>query len=122
MKRVYRARANALAAGRRDRGVVLVIVILSLALVASLIFYVFNIGQQIKNRVEVQHAADAAAISGAGWVARSMNTVAMNNVQSARLIALANVLDASDEALHPAYHEAERMSCGRRIPAPAAAT
>jgi hypothetical protein len=89
--------------------VVLVIVILAMALIAALIFYVFNMGQHVTDRVETQHAADSAAISGAGWVARSLNTVAANNVQSARLISLVNVLDASDEALHPAYHEADKM-------------
>jgi hypothetical protein len=106
---------------RDERGVVLVIVILALALIAALIFYVFNMGQHVKNRVETQHAADSAAISGAGWVARSLNTVAANNVQSARLISLVNVLDASDEALHPAYHQADKMYHGLDAVEPGAA-
>jgi hypothetical protein len=106
---------------RRERGVVLVIAILGLALIAGLVFYVFNVGRHVQRRVEAQHAADSAAIGGASWVARSLNTVAMNNVEMTRLIATVNVLDASDEALHPAYHEADKLyhSLERQIPASA---
>ncbi len=91
----------------QQRGVVIVIALLALVLMASLLFYVFNTGRNIQSRVVTQHAADAAAMAGATHVARSMNTVAMNNVEMARLIAAVNVLDATDEALHPAFHEAQ---------------
>jgi hypothetical protein len=76
-----------------------VIALLSMVLLASLVFYVFNVGHHVANRVEVQNAADNAAISGAGWVARSFNTVAMNNVEQSRLIALAGVMDALPQAV-----------------------
>ncbi|MEL7087242.1 MAG: pilus assembly protein TadG-related protein, partial [Planctomycetota bacterium] len=72
----------------------MIVTLLSLILLASMVFYVFNVGQQLTYRVETQNAADNAAISGAGWVARSFNTVAMNNVEMARLIPLVAVLDA----------------------------
>ncbi len=78
----------------RQRGVVIIITLLAMVLLASMVFYVFNVGRHVQKRVETQNAADAAAISGAGWVARSYNNVAMNNVEMARLIALAGVLDA----------------------------
>lgn len=95
--------------GQRDAGVVLIIALLALVLIASLVFYVMNVGRHMQSRIEVQHAADAAVDAGAGWVARSMNTVAMNNVEMSRMVALVNVLDATDEALHPAWHEADAM-------------
>ena len=44
-------------------------------LIASLLFYVFNVGTSVQGRVVTQHAADAAAIGGASQVARAMNTV-----------------------------------------------
>ncbi|MEM1099127.1 MAG: pilus assembly protein TadG-related protein, partial [Planctomycetota bacterium] len=65
-------------------GVVLVAALLALVLLASAVFFVFNVGTHIHRKIETQHAADAAAIAGAGWVARTMNLVAMNNVESAR--------------------------------------
>lgn len=91
----------------RRRGVVMIIALLALVLMASLLFYVMNTGRNVQGRVVTQNAADAAAMAGATHVARSMNTVAMNNTETARLIASVNVLDATDEALHPAYHEAQ---------------
>lgn len=68
--------------------------LLSLILLSAFVFYVFNTGQHLTYRIETQNAADNAAISGAGWVARSLNTVAMNNVEMSRLIPLAAVLDS----------------------------
>lgn len=96
-------------AGRRCRGVVLVITLLAVILIAAMVFYVFNLGRSFQTRIETQNAADAAAAAGAGWIARSLNAVAMNNVEMSRMIAMVNVLDATDESLHPAYHEAFQL-------------
>jgi len=71
-----------------------VITLLALALLAGLIFYVYNAGDQIDRRMELQNAADSAVAAGAGWIARSMNVIAMNNVTQARLMALALTLDS----------------------------
>lgn len=83
----------------RCRGVVLVIVLLAMVLLAAMVFYVFNVGRSVQSRVVVQNAADSAAVAGAGEVARAMNTVAMNNVEISRQIALVNVLDCMPQAL-----------------------
>ncbi|GAB4107964.1 MAG: hypothetical protein Kow00105_12890 [Phycisphaeraceae bacterium] len=72
----------------------MVIALLAIILIASLIFYVFNVGTSVQGRIVTQHAADAAAIGGASQVARALNTVAMNNVETARLIAAVSVLDS----------------------------
>jgi len=77
----------------RSGGVVLVIALLAIVLIASLLFYVINVGRSVQGRVVTQHAADAAVIGGASQAARSLNTVAMNNVETARLIAAVNLLD-----------------------------
>ena len=76
------------------RGVVIVITLLALILLAALIMYVLNLGKQTNERIQTQNAADAAAAAGAGWIARSMNTVAMNNTGMAQMIAGINVLDS----------------------------
>ena len=79
---------------RRRRGAVLIVVLVALTLLVGLIFFVFNLGDQLNRRVGQQNAADAVAISGAGWLARTMNVVAMDNVTMSRLIALDAILDS----------------------------
>jgi len=78
----------------RSRGAVLVLALLGAFLIVGLIGYVFNTGRHAQLRQQTQSAADATAISGAGYVARSFNTVAMNNVEISRLIAVVQMLDA----------------------------
>lgn len=75
-------------------GVVLVITLLAVLLLAGVVFWVINAGRQVNARIVTQHAADSAAISGAGWIARAFNTVAMNNVAVSRYLALINTLDS----------------------------
>ena len=80
---------------RRSRsGQVLVIAIIAMTLLVGLIFYVYNTGDQVNRRLELQNTADSVVISGAGWMARSMNVVAMNNVAQARMLAMIAVLDS----------------------------
>ncbi len=78
----------------RRSGAVMVLVLLAVVLLASLVFYVLNLGQQTNQRVVTQHAADAADIAGAGYVARTFNGVAMNNTGIAQLLAGVNMLDS----------------------------
>ena len=78
----------------RSRGAVIVLALLGAFLMAGMIGYVFNTGRHAQLRQQTQHSADATAISGAGYVARSFNTVAMNNVEISRLIAVVQMLDA----------------------------
>ncbi|MEM9420262.1 MAG: pilus assembly protein TadG-related protein [Planctomycetota bacterium] len=79
---------------REPRGAIMIVALLSLILLAAIVFYIFNVGNHVSKRVETQNAADNAAISGARWTARSFNTVAANNVEISRLIPLAGILDA----------------------------
>jgi len=82
----------------RQRGVVIIITLLAVILLAALIMFVLNLGQQVERRIYMQNTADAAAVSSAAWTARSLNTVALNNVDMARTIALINVLDAMPQS------------------------
>lgn len=79
---------------RSKKGAMMIIVLASLSVMIGLVFYVLNLGNQIDHKVSSQNAADATVISGAGQMARSMNVIAMNNVTTARLIALSCVMDA----------------------------
>ena len=89
----------------RVRGVVLIIAMFAIILLAALLAYIVNLGRHVNARVITQNAADAAAISGAGWVAQSMNTVAMNNVTSAQYLATVNVLDGMPMVTQNALHQ-----------------
>ncbi|MDH3584314.1 MAG: hypothetical protein OER86_08880, partial [Phycisphaerae bacterium] len=90
---------------RRERGIVLVLTLMGLLLLAGLVMWVMNLGQQVNNRIVAQGAADTAVQGGAGWIARQMNTVAGNNVDMARYVAVINVLDSFPQAAEYAYKE-----------------
>jgi len=76
-----------------------VLALLGAFMIAGMIAYVFNTGRHAQLQQQTQHAADATAISGAGYVARSFNTVAMNNVEISRLIAVVQMLDAVPQSV-----------------------
>ena len=78
----------------RRGGAVLVMALLGMTLLVALIFYVYNVGDQVNRRLSLQNASDSAAVSGAGWMARSANTTAMNNVAISRLLGILPVMDA----------------------------
>ena len=75
-------------------GQVLVLTLLGMTVLVALVFYVYNVGDQVNRRTTLQNVADATAISGAGWIARSMNVVAMNNCEQSRLAVLVPIMDA----------------------------
>lgn len=75
-------------------GVVIVIMLAAIILLASIVFYILNMGQHLDRRVRVQNASDASAIAAANTMARTFNTVALNNVATARMIGMINILDS----------------------------
>ncbi|MEX2672998.1 MAG: pilus assembly protein TadG-related protein [Phycisphaeraceae bacterium] len=91
------------------RGVVMVVMLLALLLLAGLVFWVINLGRHVNDRMAAQHAVDAAAAGGAGWMARSLNTIAANNTQMARLIAAVAVMDATEEAANFSLTEQQTL-------------
>lgn len=116
--------ANANRQALRPRGAVLIVTLLAMLLLAALVFYVLNLGQQVNHRILTQHGADSAGAAGAGWIARSMNTVAMNNIAISRHIASVNVLDSLPTATSSALDEQQffleqiRANQANSIPAP----
>ncbi len=107
-----RARPNPKAVTPRCRGVVMVIALIAIVLIASLLFYVLNTGRSVQGRVVTQHTADAVAIGGASQVARSMNTVAINNVETAKLIAAVSLLDGLPLAVDMSITDATEEELG----------
>ncbi|MEM9110583.1 MAG: Tad domain-containing protein [Planctomycetota bacterium] len=78
----------------KSRGAVMVLALLGGFMIVGLIGYVFNTGRHAQLQQQTQSAADATVIGGAGYVARTFNTVAMNNVEISRLIAVVQMLDS----------------------------
>jgi hypothetical protein len=72
-------------------------VVAALALVA-LAALVFNTGNQVARKIEMQNAADTAAVSGAMWIARGMNLISMNNVAMTETLAVIANIIAMDQA------------------------
>jgi len=88
----------------------MVITLLAIILLAALIFYVMNLGQSTKARLNAQHAADTTAIGGAAWVARTFNLVALNNTSMARTIAMINVIDPMPRAVRSSLIDQQSLS------------
>ncbi len=105
--RLKQLRIGASGPARRSRcaGQVLVIVLLGIGLLGGLIFYVINTGDQVNHRLAMQNAADSTSISGAAWMARSMNVIASNNVAITRMLALVPHLDSFPLATKMAHSE-----------------
>jgi hypothetical protein len=90
--------------------VVLVITLLGVILLGGLVIWVLNLGDQVNRRVGAQHAADASARAAAGWAARSFNTIAANNTNMARYLALVNALEAMPQATRYSLHESTALT------------
>ncbi|KKM78638.1 hypothetical protein LCGC14_1357960 [marine sediment metagenome] len=90
---------------RRCGGQVMFVVLLAALLLAGFVMYVVNVGDQVNRKVLTQNAADSTVISGASWMARSMNIVGMNNVAQTRMLAAVPILDAFPLSVKMAHEE-----------------
>ncbi|MCK4624089.1 MAG: Tad domain-containing protein [Phycisphaerae bacterium] len=96
----------------RRSGQVVVVLLLGITLLAGLVLYVINVGDQVNRRLEMQNAADSAAVSGSAWMARSMNVVAGNNVAITRMLALVPHLDSYPLATKMTHEEVASWESG----------
>lgn len=78
-----------------ESGQISFLIVFSLFLLVALVALVFNTGDQITAKMQMQNAADAAAISGATWMARGMNVVSMCNVTKTQTLAWIVILKAT---------------------------
>lgn len=91
----------------RQRGIVMILTLLAVILLVGMVLFVINLGRQTTRRIDVQNAADSTAIAGAGFIARSFNTVAMNNTGITRMLSLVNVVDAMPDSVRFTKEEHE---------------
>jgi hypothetical protein len=80
---------------------------LSLLLLVSMVMWVINLGHQVDKRGNAQQSADAAAQAAAGWASRAVNSIAANNTDMARTLAVINVLDSFPQAVDFATRETQ---------------
>lgn len=87
--------------------------VLGAAAFACLLMLVINTGYATSGKIQMQNSADAAAISGATWVARGLNIVSLNNVTQTQLLAIAMIIPALDRAmvLAKATLELQKAAC-----------
>ena len=77
-----------------EDGHIAVLAMLGSVAMVVLIAWVMNTGSLISRRIEVQNAADAAAVTQASWTARSLNVMAMNQTAMTQALAV-NVVGAA---------------------------
>lgn len=78
----------------RQRGQIVPLFMLGVIGLVLMVVMLLNTGDFLNQRMQVNNAADAAAITQATWAARSLNTMAMNNVAFTQAFALSVLLDS----------------------------
>jgi len=81
-----------------EGGQISALAVMAAAAFACLMVLVVNVGTATSEKIELQNAADATALSGAAWIARGMNVVSMNNVTQSQLLAIVLIIPALDKA------------------------
>ena len=79
---------------KRPQGQVLVLATFTTLLVAICLFMTISVSWQVRNRIQLQHAADAKAFSDATMVARAYNSLAYSNRAIAGNIVSMTILHA----------------------------
>ncbi|KAG0766153.1 hypothetical protein G6F22_017889 [Rhizopus arrhizus] len=83
----------------RQHGQALVLGMLIVAVAATSLVVLYNLGQTVEGRVRLTHAADAAAYSGALEQARALNAIAyVNRTQIAHQVAMAHLVTLAASA------------------------
>ncbi len=79
-RRAYTAVSNLLHRLHRDQsGQIVPLFIFAALTLVFVVIMVLNTGRQAEQRIEVQNAADAAVMTQASWIARSLNIISLNN-------------------------------------------
>lgn len=85
---------NTFRAPKSQAGQIAVLLVISLLTMVLTVSLIFNTGQQIHWKTNVQNAVDSAAVSHGANVARSLNVMSVNNVAITQTFTL-NILMAS---------------------------
>src|SRR5438067_11969709 len=94
---------------RDQSGQVSLLLVFMILALATLIFFVFNTGDQVNQAVMAQNAADASALAGANWLAHGFNVLSMNNVAASKIIAMMAMLEAIGPSVEQALPNAHAI-------------
>ncbi|NOY22111.1 MAG: hypothetical protein GXO70_01190 [Acidobacteria bacterium] len=81
---------------KSEGGQSIVFVVLTLLFVVLFVFMVINTGDVTSKKMRMVTAADAVAVSGATWMARGHNSIAMMNVAQSQILAIIILLRSVD--------------------------
>ena len=84
---------------RAEGGQITMLTVFGAAILASMLGLVITTGDQVTQKIEMQNAVDAAALSGGVWIARGLNVTSGLNLIQTQLMAGAIVLNGLDAAL-----------------------
>ncbi len=81
---------------RNEGGQSIVFVALTLLFVVLFVFMVINTGDVTSKKMRMVTAADAVAVSGATWMARGHNSIAMMNVAQSQILAIIILIKSTE--------------------------
>ncbi len=113
MKRTFRASGRSLLRQRSaGNSATVVLGVLGLVALVAVVWAVLSIGRRAQARELAQMSADSSALNGAAALARSLNTICVNNAALARQLIRLQLLDALPSASAAAESETQAAITG----------
>ena len=106
---VRRAGGAALRLHANQDGQVIYIVVMYMFLLLGLLVLVINSGEKVNHKIEMQGAADSAALTGAAWYARGLNVASMCNVGEVQLLSTIVLCDTLETVTPIAKENIEKL-------------
>lgn len=97
--------------GRDESGQALVFIVLALITMFFFLATSVNLGKQAVDRLEIQNDADAAALTGATWLARGFNFLASVNTGIITASVVSKIAEAESKALYDCASGGGRGFC-----------
>ena len=84
---------------KETNGQAMVFIVLVLFSLVCFFALTINVGHRINNKIQMQNAADASALTAAVWNARGLNAISVLNVSMTECLALIIMFEAFDDTL-----------------------
>jgi hypothetical protein len=91
-------------------GQAIYIVVMYMFLLLGLLVLVINSGEKVNHKIEMQGAADSAAMTGGAWYARGLNVVSMCDVGEVQLLSTIVLCDTLETVTTPAKECIDKLS------------
>jgi hypothetical protein len=90
-------------------GQAIYIVVMYMFLLLGLLVLVINSGEKVNHKIEMQGAADSAAMTGAAWYARGLNVASMCNVGEVQLLSTIVLCDTLETVTPAAVETIDKL-------------